>query len=279
MSASRVAFHERPLQLVREAPPRPMEADTRRVSRASEDAGDLTWVEPFPGRQREQLAILGPQPRERRADVALDARLGAGARRDPRLFAEPARQPEAAPLGSALVREHAPRDPVQPQPRLLAVRNVAEPAPGRRERLCDDIRRVRRLGSTPCIAENQVVVGLVEAPEPLARAGCAGQTHRAPLLCARHLAAYVRTASSVSARIRSWSPAPMRLPPRRRRSPRRSPTRSGTASRSSSGGCTSTAARRARSRTPCARPTSSTSRTGTSSALRGSTRAGAARRL
>jgi len=55
------------------------------------------------------------------------------------LVAEPVAQPAAATLAAVVVGQHPPRDAVQPEPGLVARRNLGAPAPGDKERLGDHV--------------------------------------------------------------------------------------------------------------------------------------------
>ena len=70
-------------------------------------------------------------------------------RRRARVRRQPLAQGAAPALASALVRDHAAGDPVEPRPQLVALGTAVEAPPQRGERLRDHLGRVLRLAHAP----------------------------------------------------------------------------------------------------------------------------------
>src|SRR2546423_15469898 len=104
----------------REPLPRTVEANARRVPGAAKHARNLVQVEPFPADEREQLAIPRAQTGESRSDGARRVRVRAeGCARG---FVDQAAAETRAPSFRALVvRQYAPRRPVEPESRFVAL--------------------------------------------------------------------------------------------------------------------------------------------------------------
>ena len=126
MSASALAF--RAAELLSEATARAVQPDPRGVARAAEHLRDLTCAELFPAGKRQELALVlaqaGEGGRERSDLVAL------GIERCTSLLLQAAGQPLAPAPGPVMVREDSASRAVEPEPRILALRDGVEASPG-----------------------------------------------------------------------------------------------------------------------------------------------------
>jgi hypothetical protein len=169
MSASGALFH-RPTdagELAGEAATRAVDADARRVARASENLTDLAGPEPFPRNQGKKLAVVRAETPERHSrGVDVDPgsdRLG----RRAYLTSETIGQALATTTPALLVGDHTTRSAVEPESGCVIRRDLVEPAPGCEERLGHHIPGV--IGSHPPdrVPEHTVIVLLVQGLEAL----------------------------------------------------------------------------------------------------------------
>ncbi len=136
---------------------------------------DLLVAEAFPGHQAEQVrgpARAGWSQARRRGPRSRTS--GAGADLS-ELLGERRMQRCAAALAAMLVGQHPPGHAVEPEARLVAVRDVAESSPGDEERIGNGVRRVfRGRGAAQRVADEPREVLLVEKPEARSRDLVAG---------------------------------------------------------------------------------------------------------
>ena len=124
MSANRVLFH-RPAnasKLTREPAARAVDAYARSVPRAATDLRDFAGVEPLPGDQREEFALVRPQPRKRGRGGAKTGVHPAGLALLWDIRLDALSQSFAPALGAMLVAHDAPRGPVEPESRGITNR-------------------------------------------------------------------------------------------------------------------------------------------------------------
>jgi hypothetical protein len=154
----------------------PMNADSGRVSRAAADLRDLGRIQALPGDERKQLLVLGAKPRE-----------SSGGRVEPVIGRRPrnlilraqARGEAIAPShGPPLVREDTPGGPVEPKERAIAFGHVLEPPPGDEKGLGYDVGGVLGAHTPERVAEDAVVIRLVENLETIAPRAPIGQPGR-----------------------------------------------------------------------------------------------------
>jgi len=143
-----------------------VQARARRHRRDPEHPRRLARGQLLHADQHQQLAIPVPQAGERLDHAAW---FGRQLNRElaPQLLAQPLGQARAPLHAPPVVGEHPARRRVQPKPRLVPERHVAEPAPGDEEGLRDHVRRVLRVGAPPQrVPENLALVVSVETREP-----------------------------------------------------------------------------------------------------------------
>jgi hypothetical protein len=170
MSRCRVRFQRdaNTIQFAREPPARSMHADPRCVPRTAEYARDVAGIESLPCDEGEDLALFGTEAGE---SESCAVELGCRRRRLDLLGAlatNPLGKAITPTLSALLVREHAPRGPVQPKPRLLTGRQLVEPPPRNEEGLGDDVGRIVAIDPPERVPKDARVVLLVERLEAIA---------------------------------------------------------------------------------------------------------------
>jgi hypothetical protein len=170
MSANRVLFHGFPnaSQLSRESPACSMDPNACRVPRATKDRSDFSGVEALPRNQAKKLAVAVAQACERLGGSLETHRCGGRLGRKWWLRTQPLDQALAPQLSAPLVGKHVTRGPVEPETRRAAGGHILKAAPGYEEGLGDDITGIGSSNAPQRVAENTVVVLLVESLEVIA---------------------------------------------------------------------------------------------------------------
>jgi hypothetical protein len=155
-------------ELMAEPSPGTMDPNARRVPRAPKDRSDFPGVEAFPRDQSKKLALAVAQARKRLGGDLVTRRCDALLVRGRRLSPQPLDQALAAQLAAPLVGKDVTRGPVEPEPRRPAGRHLLEAAPGHEKGLGDHVTGIGGSNSPERVAENTVVVLLVESLEVIA---------------------------------------------------------------------------------------------------------------
>jgi hypothetical protein len=128
-----------PIKRCGEAPPGAVQPDPGCVARAADDCRNLTGIEPFPACEGEDVLISGWKATERGREVSRAlVVLGRPVRRR-EVGLEPVGECQPAPLATAVIRQDATGSAIQPEPRLIAGRDLVQPPPGGQERLGQDV--------------------------------------------------------------------------------------------------------------------------------------------
>lgn len=140
-----------------------MEADTRCVSRAAEDDGDLAGVEFFPIGETEDLLVVSGQLFEGHLELLGECHVGLDSIRPRALDSQAVTQRMTALLPTPLICQDPPRDAVEPETLLRSARDLTQSAPRGQEGFRDHVIGVgAAVGPSPRIAQHLIKVLLVE---------------------------------------------------------------------------------------------------------------------
>lgn len=128
-----------PIKLCGEAPPGAVQPDPGCVARAADDCRDLTGIETFPACEGQDVLISAWNAAERGREVGRALVMLGRPVRLREVGLEPVGECQPAPLATAVIRQNAPGGAIQPEPGLIARRDLVQPPPGSQERLGQDV--------------------------------------------------------------------------------------------------------------------------------------------
>src|SRR5437764_6651719 len=149
---------------------RAMQAEPHGGATRPERDCDLASRQALPGHEREKLPVglaqAGERLRERGRVLGPDGRLEGGR---VEVLDEPLAERGAPAFAPALIRDHTPRNAIEPGSKLLALRAAVEATPQRDEGLSDCFRRILGVANAPQrVATDRFVQLAIGRLEPLA---------------------------------------------------------------------------------------------------------------
>lgn len=154
-------------------PTRSVQADPRRVARATKHRRDLPGAQPLPSLQGQDLPIAVSQRPKRGSKLRQLTRKGCGHVPAGQLAAQPLGELSAATLAATLVCQHATRDAEQPQTRVRSSRGIIEPTPSDEECFGNHVGSVvGAVGAPQDVAQhNSLMLSVQRLKAPTARVG------------------------------------------------------------------------------------------------------------
>ncbi len=179
MDASSPGIGQDAIKLGGKTPSGPVQPDPGRVARAADDRGDLTGIEPFPAREREDVLVGPGHTAERRREVGRTAVMVGRPVRHREVGPEPVRQCQPAALATPVICQDAPGSAVQPEPGLIARRYLVKAPPGSQECLGQDVGRIVGIvGAAQGVPEQGDPVRRVHFLEPVPSLSLGGVRRR-----------------------------------------------------------------------------------------------------